>query len=329
MTATFQDRFQRLRSRLDPALVAGVRDFLRGTPVADQPALEGALTHGKKVRGVLLCLVAESLGGDLEEALPRAVAIEVVQTASLIHDDVVDCDTLRRGVPSVWAREGAHRAILIGDLLFASAIARMGELGREDGLIISRAIAAIARGACLEPIAPRLTPGPWDPKGEMDRYETIIRLKTAVLFEAAARLGALVAGADPGARDGWARYGRLIGEAYQIADDLQDLREWSERDEVDPHRVAPLLPALLGCVMGDPGPAGAAMAGDPWAAVLPLVRSAVPALERAMERRLAAAAEAVNGSAQTAESAAFLSRMPREIIRLFEKEGEDFHPGSP
>lgn len=326
MRATFRDHFQRLRSRLDPALAAGVRDFLQGTPAADQPALESALTRGKKVRGVLLCLVAESLGGDLEEALPRAVAIEIVQTASLIHDDVVDCDTLRRGAPSVWTKEGVHRAILIGDLLFASAIARMGELGREDGLIISRAIAAIAQGACLEPVAPRLTPGSWDPERELDRYQTIIRLKTAVLFEAAARLGALVAGADPDARDGLACYGRLIGEAYQIADDLQDLREWNERDEVDPRRAAPLLPALLGCATGDPGPT---VAAGCWGAVLPLVRSAVPALERAMERRLAAAAEAVNGSSPTIESAAFLSHVPREFIRLFEKEGKSLAPGSP
>jgi len=328
MTATFRERFQRIRSRLDPALVAGVRDFLRGTPMAGHSALEIALTRGKKVRGVLLCLVAESLGGDVEEALPRAVAIEVVQTASLIHDDVVDHDTMRRGAPSVWAGEGVHRAILIGDLLFASAIARMGELGREDGLIISQAIAAIARGACLEPTAPRLAPEAWDPKRELNRYEAIIGLKTAVLFEAATRLGALVAGADPSERDHWALYGRRIGEAYQIADDLQDLRAWNERDGVDPHRAAPLLPALLGCAEGATGAAGAAIAAGCWAAVLPLVRSAVPALERAMERSLAAAAEAANGSAPTAAAAAFLAHVPQEIIRFFEEEETGFHPES-
>jgi geranylgeranyl pyrophosphate synthase len=328
-TAAFDDHFRRVRSRLDPALAVWVSDLLADIPLVDRTALEATLTRGKKVRGVLLCLVAEALGGDLEKALPRAAAVELVQTASLIHDDVIDRDTVRRGMPAVWAHEGVHRAILIGDVLFASAIARMSELGREDGLIISRAIAEIARGACLEPVehsAARESSGATE--DHWARYETIIRLKTAILFEAACRLGASGAGAEEAVSGEWGRYGLRIGEAYQIADDLHDLRACLERGAVEPLRLAPLLPVLLGCAAKDDRLLLEAPTADRWQGALPLVRSAVAVLEREVERRLVAAADAVDGSVPVF-SAQLLRRAPWEFIRLFDREGNRPSPSRP
>lgn len=307
----FQDEFARLRAALDPALASRISEVLAGLPVIDGEALKAALVRGKKIRGVLLCSVAEALGGSLEDALPRAVAVEIVQAASLIHDDVVDGDAVRRGAPAVWASQGVRRAILIGDLLFSGAIASMSELSREDGLVISRAIAEISRGACLEPL--ELPGGEAAPPlaNASVPYETIIRLKTGILFEAACRLAALAADQRPPASNGWARYGLLLGEAYQIADDLQDLRVWLAAGAVDARKAAPLLPALMD-VSQDPSLR--------WEDAPRILPSAIRALETRLETRLAQAREAILPWAPAGASGELLRRLPGEFIRLFNRE---------
>jgi geranylgeranyl pyrophosphate synthase len=313
--------YLRIRSRLEPALSARVSEILAGIPAADLDALEAALTRGKKIRGALLCLVAEAFGGNLERALPRAVAVELVQAATLIHDDVIDRDTLRRGHPAVWVVEGVHRAILVGDLLFATAIRMMGDLGREDGVAISRAIANTARGACLEPIEPsalrtELGSG-FDPR---ERYEAIIRLKTGSLFGAACRMGAHAARAAPEQAKAVERYGLRLGEAYQIADDLQDIRVCLASGSLDPRQAAPLLPALL--ASGHAGPStvlDAAVEGR-WDAVLPLFGAAAEALERELSNRIALAVKSLDGSLPRGAAAELLRQAPEGFLGLFSRE---------
>ena len=152
------------------------------------------------------------------------MAIECVQAASLIHDDFIDGDTLRRDRPATWTVLGPRRAVLLGDVIFATALRRMAELGREDGVVLAKAIATMAAGAYQEPLA--LSELAQDAGLDAARlYPRLIYLKTGVLFGAAAQLGALAAAVSAPLAARAFEYGVWIGEAYQIADDVQDWLE--------------------------------------------------------------------------------------------------------
>lgn len=215
-------------------------------PVKEYGFLRQALNGGKKLRGILLGMLTEVLGGEWESALPRAVAVELIHAATLIHDDFVDRDHVRRHLPAVWTVEGARRAVLLGDVIFASAIHMMSEIGWDDGRVVSRAIAKISRGALMEPGDPvglmkKIEAGQW----EKGLYEKIIHLKTGVLFEAACELGAIAAGADKRIQKHCARYGSLTGEAYQIADDMKDIKKCLGEDSVHPWEMTLIVPSVL------------------------------------------------------------------------------------
>jgi geranylgeranyl pyrophosphate synthase len=168
--------------------------------------------------------VCEALGGSFAEALPRAMAIECIQAASLIHDDWVDGDRVRRNAPAVWTIQGARRAVLLADVIFATSLERCAELGRPDVLALSKAIAAIAAGAYQEALELSETRTNGIP-GIAGRspYDRLIFLKTGALFAAAAELGAIGERADAAVQRAAYDYGARIGEAYQLADDLEDL----------------------------------------------------------------------------------------------------------
>jgi hypothetical protein len=324
----FEAYHQGLGPQLDAAVAERIAEILAPLPWSDRPALQSALEGGKKLRGSLLCLVCEAFGGARGDALPRAVAVELIQTASLVHDDVVDGDRVRRGRPSVWTLTGARRAVLLGDVLFATAIEAMSRLGPEDAAVISRAIARIAEGACSELLEPASLADAVEADGfPAGVYERIIRLKTGILFGTACRLGAAAAGADPGLSARAERYGLLLGEAYQIADDLEDLRRLLSGGGTAPRQVSPLAPALL------------CFAPETRARVLDLLRG-VPLPEPEVRGLLAAAGkhlgEAIEGRLRQASRAlgaglppgasARLRRAPREVIRLF-REGETTRGG--
>ena len=154
MFASFQDYWGARKPALDDAFQRQLRSLLEPIPLKETAALQDALETGKKIRGCLTCLISDALGGIFEEAIPRAIAIELIQAATLVHDDFVDQDTTRRNKPAAWTLEGARRAVLIGDVLFATAIKMMNDLGREDGRVVSQAIAQVARGALHEPLDP-------------------------------------------------------------------------------------------------------------------------------------------------------------------------------
>ncbi len=208
--------------------------------------LHAGLLGGKKIRGCLLCLTAQSLGGTLETALVRAAAVELIQTATLIHDDFVDQDRFRRKLPAVWTLAGARRAVLLGDVIFAGAIKIMNDLDRESGTIVSDTIAKVAAGALREPLDPlelmcRIKSGSVD----SGFYEKVIHLKTAVLFGAACRLGAVAARTDLPQRKAFQRWGQCIGEAYQIADDLHEINRMAAGRTVEPAQMASVAAACL------------------------------------------------------------------------------------
>ena len=199
-----------LKQRLDADLEAQVGEWFAEMPHAQRAWLSSIVAEGKRLRGCLVCLVAEALGARLERALPAAFAIEIVQAASLVHDDLVDGDTRRRGRAAAWTWLTPRHAVLLADVMFATALERMAALGAREADTLAQAIAAMARGALLEVV------------GERAPYPTVIRWKTGSLFGAAARLGALAAGAAPGQLRAAYDYGVRTGEAYQMADDMVD-----------------------------------------------------------------------------------------------------------
>jgi len=231
------------RERLDEALERRLPQFFAALPAADVTAVRDVLRGGKRLRGCLVHLLNDAMGGAAAAAIPRALAVELVQAASLIHDDLVDGDTLRRDRPATWTVHGARRAVLLGDLMFATALERMVDLGREDGAVLAQAIATMAAGAYLEPL-PDVALARGAAGDAACAYPRIIHLKTGVLFGAAARLGALAANVGAPLAAQAFEYGARIGEAYQIADDLQDWFERSTEAPPDAAQWALLAPAL-------------------------------------------------------------------------------------
>jgi hypothetical protein len=241
----FRARLERYRAVLDDALEAKLKGLLGGLSNGAS-FLVSLLSDGKKIRGCLTCVIGEALGASLDSLIPRAVAIEMIQAASLVHDDFIDQDRVRRGRPAVWTVEGPRKAVLLGDVIFATAVAMMSETSREDGLAAARAIALVSAGALREPLAPGdLAALVGEGGGHNGVYEKIIRLKTGVLFGAACEVGAVAASAPGKVREAARRYGILTGEAYQIADDLKDVKMYVSQGFARPEQVVAIAPTLL------------------------------------------------------------------------------------
>jgi geranylgeranyl pyrophosphate synthase len=174
---------------------------------------------GKRLRPLLVFLAADAEDG--EGLVRAAVAVELVHSATLVHDDVLDAAALRRGVPTVVATAGRGAATATGDLLFARAFAELAANGRADEIqVLSEASSALAEGELLQ------RADAWNAEVSLERYVRRCELKTARLFEAACRLGALEAG---GAPEGLGAFGRRIGLAFQLLDDVLDVSGPVER----------------------------------------------------------------------------------------------------
>jgi geranylgeranyl pyrophosphate synthase len=321
MLTSFQEYWQTRRPLVDDALNKALSGLLDGIAVSDTAFLVASLEAGKKIRGGLTCLVSEALGGALESALPRAISVEMIQVATLIHDDFVDQDTVRRGRPATWTIEGARRAVLIGDVIFASAIKMMSDLGREDGATVSDAIAQVSRGALHEPLDPAALAGEIESGRVNGRlYEKIIRLKTGILFGAACHLGAIAAGADDKLKDASFRYGLRIGEAYQIADDVQEVRAHLSSRTVHPEQMAALAPALLHFVSEIRPYLPDLLKGkskDLDHSVLKFFSTAAESMEREIEHRLQSAVSEIEEHFPDNGYSELLRSTPRDIIRMF------------
>ena len=201
-----------------------------GTPLASH-ANATVIAGGKRLRPLLVLLAAESAGGppdtpDGEERLMRAaVAVELVHSATLVHDDLIDGALLRRGHPTVAAVAGRQMAVATGDLLFSRAFA---ELARNEDAAqlcaLSDASSALAEGELLQ------REDAYAAHVAVERYLRRCELKTAALFEAACRLGALTA-VDGSAElaDALGAFARRIGLAFQLLDDVLDVSGPVER----------------------------------------------------------------------------------------------------
>jgi hypothetical protein len=322
MSVPFQDYAQEVKPALEGAYTRHLQNLLGETLSVRTTGATHSLTGGKKIRGTLLCLLTAALGGTLDDALPRAVAVELIQTATLIHDDFVDQHRSRRGLPAVWTLEGARRAVLLGDVVFSSAIRMMSELGREEGLILSQTIAEVARGACREPLDAVSLLELIEGREEWDAgYEKIISLKTGVLFAAACHLGALAAGVGADGQQAWRRYGQKIGEAYQIADDLQDLSLALRKGFVTVEEATDLAPSLSyfarpdrSCICRMLGCGKTSIEGK----LRGYFEAAAVSMRQKREGCLRAAVEATSGHLPAGPHASSVQRAPWDLIRMFD-----------
>ncbi|MGE0045426.1 MAG: polyprenyl synthetase family protein, partial [Hyphomonadaceae bacterium] len=172
---------------------------------------------GKRIRPLITLAAARLLGGGGDAARKLAAAVEFIHTATLLHDDVVDESGLRRGKASANRVWGNAPSVLVGDFLFARSFNLMVETGDIAVLdILARAASIIAEGEVMQLAAAN------DADATLDRYLAIIEAKTAALFEAAARAGAVVAGRPGAEADALAIYGKNLGLAFQLVDDALD-----------------------------------------------------------------------------------------------------------
>lgn len=172
---------------------------------------------GKRMRPKLVLLFANALGFEGPERFELAAVVEFIHTATLLHDDVVDESSLRRGKETANALFGNAASVLVGDFLYSRAFQMMVSVNRMRVLeILAEATNVIAEGEVLQLINMH------DPDIPVARYLTVIRYKTAKLFEASARLGAVLANAEPSLEESCAGYGRALGTAFQLVDDLLD-----------------------------------------------------------------------------------------------------------
>jgi geranylgeranyl pyrophosphate synthase len=186
---------------------------------------------GKRLRPLLVFVAAGPSPAEVDLVLRAAVAVELVHSATLVHDDVLDSAPLRRGRPTVWASAGRVRATATGDLLFSRAFAELAASGRAEAVrLLSEASSALAQGELLQ------RADAWNMAIPRERYEQRCDLKTARLFEAACRLGALAGG---GFEELLGRFGRQIGLAFQLLDDVLDVSGPASR--TGKHRGTDLL----------------------------------------------------------------------------------------
>jgi octaprenyl-diphosphate synthase len=172
---------------------------------------------GKRMRPVLLLLVAQALGYKGNHHHLMAAAVEFIHTATLLHDDVVDESDLRRGRGTANAVFGNAASVLVGDYLYSRAFEMMVDVDSMRIMqIMSGATTVIAEGEVLQLLNIH------DPDVSEARYLQVVRFKTAKLFEAAAEAGAVLAGASSVQQEAAAAYGRHIGTAFQLVDDVLD-----------------------------------------------------------------------------------------------------------
>jgi octaprenyl-diphosphate synthase len=206
---------------------------------------------GKRIRPRLVLLFAQALGFQGRERYELAAIVEFIHTATLLHDDVVDESSLRRGRQTANAMFGNAASVLVGDFLYSRAFQMMVSVNRMRVLeVLADATNVIAEGEVLQLMNIH------DADLAVADYLRVIRFKTAKLFEASARLGAVLAGVGSEVEECCADYGRSLGTAFQLVDDLLDY-------EGDPQALGknvgddlregkPTLPLLIAMERGAP-----------------------------------------------------------------------------
>ncbi len=198
------DRVIRARLSSEVALINTVSEYIIGA-------------GGKRMRPVLVLMMARALGYEGDKHHLLAAVVEFIHTATLLHDDVVDESDLRRGRDTANAAFGNAASVLVGDFLYSRAFQMMVEADDMRVMqVLADATNTIAEGEVLQLMNCN------DPDVDEQRYLRVIRYKTAKLFEAAAQLGAILCGAPAEVEAAAAAYGRHLGTAFQLVDDVLD-----------------------------------------------------------------------------------------------------------
>lgn len=218
---TVVDEIKKLSVPVDEA----IDDLL---PVQKPEGLYEASRHivkagGKRLRPAVLLASAEAVGGSIKTAVPAAVAVELMHTFTLVHDDIMDNDPVRRGLPAVHTIWGEAGGILAGDTLYSKAIEIITTADSDPSRLLKAA--NILSKTCVE-----VCEGQWlDIDFEKrdivskEEYLEMIEKKTAILFGASAQIGAIIGGGDAKVDQALYDFGRLTGLGFQIYDDVLDL----------------------------------------------------------------------------------------------------------
>jgi octaprenyl-diphosphate synthase len=195
-----------IRARLssDVALINTVADYI-------------IAAGGKRLRPAVVLMVARALGYRGETHVLLAAVVEFIHTATLLHDDVVDESDLRRGRSTANATFGNAASVLVGDFLYSRSFQMMVDAGNMRVMrVLADATNRIAEGEVLQLLTIH------DPSVNEERYFNVVERKTATLFEAGARIAAVLAGATASDEERCARFGAALGRAFQIIDDVLD-----------------------------------------------------------------------------------------------------------
>jgi octaprenyl-diphosphate synthase len=203
--------------------LAQIRDRLTLQLRTNDPQIDSMLAHvsqyqGKLLRPAILLLSARACGRIKDEHIAFGVIVELLHMATLIHDDVLDQAKVRRNSATANELWGNEPSVLLGDTLLSQAFDLSNRSGNPK---TSRIISDIAKTICRGELLQCLSRGDWTLSET--RYLEIIRMKTACFFQMCCRIGAELAGGSPTHIDALSQYGRMVGQAFQIADDLLDI----------------------------------------------------------------------------------------------------------
>lgn len=212
------DQLQKLIAADMQAVDRVIRDQLHSDVVLIRQVAEYIIGGGgKRLRPALVLLAAGALGYQGKNHHALAAVVEFIHTATLLHDDVVDESALRRGQPTANTLFGNAASVLVGDFVYSRAFQMMVDVGEMRVLeVLADATNVIAEGEVLQLMNCR------NADIDEESYLQVIRYKTAKLFEAAGRLGAILAGASTQAEQALAAYGSHLGTAFQLIDDALD-----------------------------------------------------------------------------------------------------------
>lgn len=204
------------------ALLWEIVDYQFGWDLAPEDAAQRAKVAGKKIRPLLMALIAQAIAGAYQHVLPAGAALEFLHNFTLIHDDVMDRSPERRHRPAVWTRWGSAQAINAGDGLYALAnltITRLLDRGNPAARVV-RAFRVMSQ-ACLWTAEGQILDMDYENRKTVTAAEYLVMVanKTGALIEAAAAIGALLSTDDEAVIEAFARFGRNLGIAFQVRDD--------------------------------------------------------------------------------------------------------------
>jgi octaprenyl-diphosphate synthase len=204
-------RMQQVRDRLGQRLTASYR------PINQHIETIGA-GQGKMLRPAFVLLTGQACGGIRPEHIELAAMIEMIHTATLLHDDVIDQAAMRRNHPTANCLHGNTAAVLLGDFLLSRAFEAGVELNLPQ---VQKILTQTAQQICQGELLQNIRRADW--AMSQDDYLEIVQAKTAGLFSAACRLAAQLCNADTQTIESFAEYGRCVGMAFQITDDILDI----------------------------------------------------------------------------------------------------------